>query len=230
MAKKTGKRSFEEEFLQKRMAGLQLFIDSLSQHKELRSSLHFIKFLKTEKRADFDKIKKDLDKQMLPTSDLRTKYTKKQFEGDRALDVDQFSNTKGEIDSEVSTEMKDYAISLDELCRVSIPLYEKLEIQIEQLGTYLNQAGMVISRVGSICREIFETHDKFNQSVKFGKLEGNSQLYQDMNVILQSWKERMDKQESLIEQNMIPTISYSKKEFLVQQEVFSDSKDAENEE
>jgi len=61
MAKKGNSRQFDKYNVFKRMGVLQLFLDMILSHKDLRASIHFLSFLKVKEVKMWDRIKADLD-------------------------------------------------------------------------------------------------------------------------------------------------------------------------
>ena len=62
MAKTAATRQFEKKVVYKRMAVMQLFIDAVASHRELRSSQAFFSFLKLKEGKAWNKLKSELDK------------------------------------------------------------------------------------------------------------------------------------------------------------------------
>ena len=62
MAKTAATRQFDKKAVYKRMAVMQLFLDAVANHRELRSSQHFLSFLKLREGKPWNKLKSDLDK------------------------------------------------------------------------------------------------------------------------------------------------------------------------
>lgn len=63
MPSKDRKRSFDDFYLQNRIEFLQYFIDCICEHKELRSSDIFLKFLQINSSKDWNNAKKRAEKE-----------------------------------------------------------------------------------------------------------------------------------------------------------------------
>ena len=68
MADKTTQRSFDKEYLEQRINSLQIFIDSLAESEVIRSSIHFLCFLKCSDDNQWTKIKEELEKTLKKSS------------------------------------------------------------------------------------------------------------------------------------------------------------------
>ena len=124
MAQKT-QRNFDKEYLEKRAVTLQQFMDSVTESEVLKSSIHFLCFLKCGDENQWQKIKDELEKTIKKTSALTTTFSRKSFEGKNGLKIEDFENIYGELNCRITGALKDYAVELDELIKVSEPLYEK---------------------------------------------------------------------------------------------------------
>ena len=71
MADKNLGRNFDEDFIQERMEILQKFLNAVADHPELRASIYFLTFLKCKETAQFDKVKKELNKFRYPISVIK---------------------------------------------------------------------------------------------------------------------------------------------------------------
>lgn len=56
---------------------------------------------------------------------LTTSFSRKLFEGRNGLVVEDFENVYGDIHCRITSSLKDYAVELDELIKVSEPLYQR---------------------------------------------------------------------------------------------------------
>ena len=219
MAKKTGKPSFEKWFISQRMITLQQFIDSICEHKELRSSLQFITFLKSKNRKQFDSIKKEFEKKVYKISDMRNKFNKRMFDGKKGIDLQDFNNVEGEVESVISTELKDYAINVDELIKQLVPLYDKLENNSKQLLLDIEQVSDSVEKIRSNLSEAHKIHKKFNQRVKFAKVPETETLYENLNNAMAVWKASFKKHSLMVQNRLVNTFKYTSKELLAHFEV-----------
>ncbi len=124
MAEKT-QRSFDKEYLEKRAQTMQQFVDSVIESEVLRSSIHLLCFLKCNDEGQWTKIKEELEKTIKKTTNLTTNFSRRLFEGKNGLKVEDFENVYGDLQCRITGTLKDYAVELDELIKVSEPLYEK---------------------------------------------------------------------------------------------------------
>lgn len=109
----------------RRAGTLQHFLDSILDSEDLRSSVHLLCFLKCADDNQWQKIKDELDRTLKKTSNLANNFSRKLFEGKNGLKVEDFENVYGEIHCRITSSLKDYAVELDEMIKMSEPIYEK---------------------------------------------------------------------------------------------------------
>lgn len=130
MAEKT-QRSLEPDYLHKRAGQLQRFLDGLLESEELRASLPLLCFLKCANEEQWEKIKAELEKSQGRAAvgrryqNLRQNFSRKLFEGKVPLQLEDFETVRPEYICKISPELKEYSQQLEELVKVSQPLYTK---------------------------------------------------------------------------------------------------------
>lgn len=193
MADKT-QRSFEKEYLEKRCETLGQFLDCICESETLRSSIHVLSFLKCTDEDQWTKIKEELEKNQKKTSGLRDNFSKKLFEGKSGLRVEDFDNLHGDLQCRITGSLKDYSNELDELIKVSEPLYQKyiydlsrLIDQMKQLTLEFGAVSTTINKIADSATDLYNTHKKFNDSVKSHKWERMQDIYASLNQTMVSW-------------------------------------------
>ena len=212
MAEKT-QRSFDKEYLDKRAQTMQQFLDSVLESEILRSSLHVLSFLKCEDDTQWGQIKEQLEKAIKKTSNLRENFSKKLFEGKNGLHVEDFDNVYGEIQCRITGNLKDYAIELDEVIKVSEPLYQKLIDATRQLGQDFAAVSTTMSKIAEISTELYNTHRKFNTSVKSHKWERMQDMYAAINQSMVIWEKSLRRQFDNTTTYLLKSFKYTAMEF-----------------
>ena len=115
--KKSGARSFEKEFLEKRLDSLQKFLKAICEQEELKRSIYFSGFVKYSDKSHWEQMKDQFLKDLSPVSSLNENYSKKLFDGARAPCLADFKSPSGEARSRITKELRDYAIHTDELLK-----------------------------------------------------------------------------------------------------------------
>ena len=119
---KDGRRSFEQEYLNKRSEMLEQFIQAVMQHRELRSSVYVDSFLKEPSHDKFTKIRSQLDKRTTTLCGMRDNTGRKMFGPSRA-NLRKIYIMQPEIKSmDPGPKSKRLIQKVDELNRITSPL------------------------------------------------------------------------------------------------------------
>lgn len=187
MPKKTSSRSFEKEFLDKRIDVLQKFLAAICDHEELRCSIYFSAFVKFSDKYHFDQMKEQFLKEYSATSALKENYAKKLFEGPKPVKLSDFRTKAGVVRSRITKELRDYAINSEELQKNCYSSYEKL---IETCNELIKDFDRVSDTIVKLCDQVnylSVIHKRFNDQCMEGKWSLMQQMYQSMGASLSKW-------------------------------------------
>lgn len=187
MPKKTSSRSFEKEFLEKRMDTLQKFLNAVCDHEELRCSIYFSAFVKFSDKNHWDQMKDQYVKETSATSGLKDNYSKKLFEGPKPVRLSDFRTKSGVVRSRITKELRDYAINSEELERNCQSAYERLIETCNELMRDFDKVSDTVSRLCEHTSYLGIVHKKFNDHAKEGKWLLMQQMYQSMSNSLNKW-------------------------------------------
>lgn len=185
--KKTSSRSFEKEFVEKRMDTLQKFLVAICDHEELRCSIYLSAFLKFSEKDHFEMMKSQYDKEVSSTSTLRDNFTKKAFEGPKPIKLSDFKSKEGTVRSRITKDLRDYAVSCEELQKNSIGAYERMIEICEELTKDFEKVSDTISRMTDQMAYLSSVHKRFNDHFKEGKWDLMQKMYQTMNTSYSKW-------------------------------------------
>jgi len=121
MCKKSGVSSSDMEGIHKRMHQLQFFIDGIIAHPELRSSQHFLVFLKMSNLDQFTKTRDSLEAKMTPISGIRENFAKAMAPGSK-FSTSLFPSMEGQLSLKISPKLKEFSIHSEELFKQLIPI------------------------------------------------------------------------------------------------------------
>mgnify|MGYP000031071298 CR=1 FL=1 len=213
MAEKTGKRSFEKAFLEKRLDNLQKFLTMVSEHEELKCSIYLSAFLKFSDNAQWTMMRNEMTKAYCPTSGLKDNYSKKLFEGPKAVKLSDFKSKDGTIRCRITKELRDYAISSEDLRKQSLPIYDKLKFLCGELSSDIDKVVETISKTCEQLNQLSGVHKRFNDANKEGKWDLVQRLYDIISTSLAKWGLAIRKNTTIINEHLTKTFKYSIKEY-----------------
>lgn len=193
MADKT-QRSFEKDYLDKRAESMEQFLDTVVESEMLRSSPHLLGFLQCGEESEWQKLKEELDKSLKNTSNLQETFDRKHFEGKNGLRVEDFETLQPELQCRITGSLKDYAIELDELLKMSEPLYEKLLDGTKQLSTDILGLSTTLTKIAEVSGELYNLHKKFNGAVRSHKWDRMQDMFGALNQHVVTWEKSIQKQ------------------------------------
>lgn len=130
---------------------------------------------------------------MIKIQNLRSNFSKKLFEGKTPLQVEDIRNLRGEIPCMISPVLKDYSNHLEDLVKMSQPIYyryicmnSRLTDQVKQLMADVSAACQTLAKISSSAGELQKLHESFNSSVKSHKLTSMSEVYNALNQSMSS--------------------------------------------
>lgn len=213
MAKKTNSRSFEKEFLDKRFETLQKFVTAVCEHEELKSSIYFSAFIKFADHKQFTQMREEFDKAYSVTSCLKDNYSKKLFEGPKPVRLSDFKSKEGLVRSRITKDLREYSIQSEDLQKNCIPVYSALKDLCNELSVDINKTSDTIIRVCDQLNQLSLIHKRFNDNVQEGKWDLMQKLYDIMSHNLQKWSTILRKNSTVVQEHLMKTFKYSKKEY-----------------
>lgn len=228
IAKKTGGRSFEESFLKRRQDTLQQFLDCISDHEELRSSMAFSSFAKFDGET-FTTQKESLEKMAGKATKLTGGFTRKLFEGQQRLRVADLNTKSGEARCRIDHNTNKYAEYSEKLVKVVHENYVKLRGLSEELIKDFEKTADTLSRVSAHLASMSKIHVEFNDVFQEGKWEGPRKVYDCLGTALGKWGESFKKTSKIFRTNIIRSIKYSRKECDILEAYLKYRHDASNE-
>jgi PX domain len=228
IAKKTGGRSFEESFLKRRQDTLQQFLDSVSDHEELRSSTAFSSFVKFDGET-FMIQKESLDKMAGKASKLVSGFSRKYFEGSERLRVADLNVKLGEVRCRIDHPTNKYAEYSEKLTKTVHDNYIKLRGLTEELVKDFDKTADTLSRMSQHLVAMSKIHQEFNESFAEGKWETVRKIYDSLGTAFGKWGESFKKSTKILQTNIIRSIKYSRKEYDVLEAYLQYRHDASNE-
>lgn len=165
--KKGGKKNkFEPGFLKKRMYYLQEFLNSISQHPELRESPYLEAFVTIPKESDFEKAKKDLDKIINPNHVINGgSINRKMFFAKAPIKVEHLITTTGNTECKINGDLKHQFTHLGKAVKLLIPEYSKAKDLAKQLCHVLEQARLISDKLAESVFSIQNTTAKYNEQL-----------------------------------------------------------------
>lgn len=108
-------------------------MNSICQHTELREDPHLHAFLTVVKEADFEKMKKEMEKVQNPNSSILGQgLTKKQFYLKNPVKVDHLITSTGQAECKINGDIKNLFSNLHKVLREWIPEYNKAKDLVKQ--------------------------------------------------------------------------------------------------
>lgn len=187
MPKKTGSRSTEKEFLDRRSDTLQKFLAAICDHEELRCSIYFSAFVKFCDKDHFDQMKEQFLKEYSATSCLKENYSKKLFEGRKPVKLSDFRTKAGVVRSRITKELRDYAANSEDLQKNCQQAYERMLDTCNELMKDFEKVSDSISKLCDQANYLSLVHKRFNDQCTEGKWTLMQKMYESMGANLAKW-------------------------------------------
>ena len=162
--KKTGTRRLEQDFIDKRMKFLQMFIDELMENEELKSSEALVAFLSLSDRSQFERKMKELNS-YIPShycEDLKT------LEGKIYILNDDFN--------------ENYYININNYLILRYQILSRLNNNLKNYFLDQTKACMDLEEV----QKDFETLNILNKKVKLSNKINST--YEELHIFFKNWK------------------------------------------
>jgi hypothetical protein len=170
---KSGSRNkFDPEFLRIRNYYLQEFMNSITEHPELRLSPHLNLFLKCQDGEPFEKAKKDLEKVINPNSVLAGgPINKKMFYLKNPIKVEHLTRIEGSVECKIDSKLKDVFVHTDTALKEWMPAYAKCRqtslLLSGTLDTAKNQAEQLATEIEALQKATSKLNDGLGRQSEY---------------------------------------------------------------
>ena len=188
--KKVGNRRFEQDFIDKRMKFLQIFIDGLMKNEELKSSEALYAFLSFSDRVQFERKIKELNN-IVPSQyceDLKT------IPGKLTVLYDDFN--------------ENYYINLNNYYKLQYQVLTRLNYNMKNFYRNMTMACMNLEEV----HKDFETLNILNEKVMMK--EKITKTYEELSIFFKNWKRILFNENEIIKENLKDFFKFQKMENL----------------
>ena len=176
--KKVGNRRFEQDFIEKRMKFLQIFIDRIMKNEELKSSEALYAFLSFNDRIQFEKKMKELNN-IVPSQyceDLKT------ISGKLTILYDDFN--------------ENYYTNLNNYYKLQYQVLTRLNYNMKNFYRNMTMACMNLEEV----HKDFETLNILNAKVMVK--EQITKTYEELSIFFRNWKRILFNENEIIKENI----------------------------
>jgi PX domain len=164
--KVTVRNKLDPVFLKERIFMLQEFMNSISEHPELKLSPHLYIFLKCPEGESFEKSKKELEKVINPNAVLvGGPINLKMFYQKNPIKVEHTTNINGMARCRIDGPLKELHGAADAAIKEYLPAYSKCRETSLQLSLTLATAKTQIDQLASELETLQQTASKFNDTV-----------------------------------------------------------------
>ena len=162
--KKTGQRRFEQDFINKRMKLLQLFLDEITENEELKASEALSAFLSFTDRSQFERKMKELNNYIpsqycedLKTLDGKVLILNDDFNENYYININNYLKLRYQILSRLNNNLKNYFLDQTKACMD----LDEIQMDFENLN-------------------ILSTKVKLNDNI--------NKTYEELNIFFKNWK------------------------------------------
>ena len=212
MAKKNMNKNFESAWLNRRMAFMQCFMNSLTEQPELRSSPHLQAFLKVQDPKHFNTIKDDQSKIMSPQTNFRTEYSKKIMDDKNSLRLQDLRSLSGNQDSKITEDYTSFSSHLWNYISQTHPHYLRAkELSKKQL---VDQDSIcnTIWKISDCTANLHRANEKFNEASPLGSFKPMATVYLDVTNTFTTWGNLISKQVKIMQEYLVRPLKYARHE------------------
>ena len=184
--KKVGNRRFEEDFIQKRMKFLQIFMDELMKNEELKSSEALNAFLSFSDRVQFERKIKELNN-IVPSQyceDMKT------IDGKLTVLYDDFN--------------ENYYTNINNYYKLQYQILTRLNYNMKNFYRNITMACMNLEEV----HKDFETLNVLNSRVMMK--EPITKTFDELSIFFKNWKRILFNENEIIKENIKDFFKYQK--------------------
>lgn len=204
-SKKMSGRRFETDFIQKRMASLQKFIDTLSLNEYIKATEPLNAFLQITDRNQFEAKMKELSSYQ-PSPFIEESKT---FSGSLTISVDDENNEK-------------YFANITKYFQIQTQLFERLNGNLKQFLINFNATCRNLDAITEDMKLIYLLNNKISMR------EEITRSYDEFSSLMKNWGRIMAKQNTLIKTHVKDFYKYIKLEGLAFQELLKTRDEAKN--
>eukprot|EP00331_Platyophrya_macrostoma_P012674 CAMPEP_0176409234 /NCGR_PEP_ID=MMETSP0127-20121128/2388_1 /TAXON_ID=938130 /ORGANISM="Platyophrya macrostoma, Strain WH" /LENGTH=561 /DNA_ID=CAMNT_0017788597 /DNA_START=47 /DNA_END=1732 /DNA_ORIENTATION=- len=193
--KKKNKGKFENEFISRRMAFLEKFMNSCLQNEELKADQFFLAFVQM---------------------DDEKKWKAKTKVGDslkRPAKLEETEKLDGEMVMKIGPDLKEFAQHATEFVYQSEPLYKKMRKFSKQLLLDFDQISNTLFNMGECFGQMYQVSNNFNKHSPMGQNYMLDDIYLTLNNLMVSWGEQMLGEMKIVQQGLSNFFKYSHSEF-----------------
>ena len=194
--KKVSGRRFEDSFIQKRMASLQKFMDTLSQNEYVKASEPFVAFLNMQDRNQFEAKMKELSSYQ-PSPYIEESKT---FDGNMVISSEEDENEK-------------YFATVNKYFQIQTNVFEKLNTNLKAFYANFNQTLASLQLVTEDLKLLHTLNSKMSMRDEIAK------AYEELGSFMQNWQRIMLNQNKLVKVHIKDFFKYVKQEGLAYMEL-----------
>jgi sorting nexin-7/30/sorting nexin-8 len=185
--KKIGNRRFENDFIQKRMSQLQIFINYIIKREELKSSEALVSFLKFTDRNQFESKMKELNS-FLPSPFCEDQKT-----------------LNGILKINNNYELEKYFINIANFYKIENGLYERLNYNLKNFYVNIKYACKSLENA----EKDFDILSQLNSKVNMSKEITN--IFEEYSIFFKNWKNILSNQNEIFKAKIKNFFKYQNK-------------------
>ena len=185
--KKIGNRRFENDFIQKRMSQLQIFINYIIKREELKSSEALLSFLKFTDRNQFESKMKELNS-FLPSPFCEDQKT-----------------LNGILKINNNYELEKYFINIANFYKIENGLYERLNYNLKNFYVNIKYACKSLENA----EKDFDILSQLNSKVNMSKEITN--IFEEYSIFFKNWKNILSNQNEIFKAKIKNFFKYQNK-------------------
>ena len=193
--KKLGNRRFENDFVEKRMKFLQIFIDNIMKNEIFKSNEALFAFLSFNDRTQFDsKIKEMLS------------YNPSQY-------VEDYRTLTGKLFIYDKEDYEKYYVNITNYYKLQNYLYKRLNRNLKTFYNYISGACKSLENVQKDFENLYELNVKVQMKIEVNK------TYEELGIFFKNWKRNLFNQNEIIKSRIKDFFKYERMEGEAYQEL-----------
>ena len=193
--KKLGNRRFENDFIEKRMKFLQIFIDNIMKNEIFKSNEALFAFLSFNDRTQFDsKIKEMLS------------YNPSQY-------VEDYRTLTGKLFIYDKEDYEKYYVNITNYYKLQNYLYKRLNRNLKTFYNYISGACKSLENVQKDFENLYELNVKVQMKIEVNK------TYEELGIFFKNWKRNLFNQNEIIKSRIKDFFKYERMEGEAYQEL-----------
>lgn len=207
--------SKDADVVSRRRNWLQMFLNSVADHPELKSTPHVQGFLRLHDPDSYEKFKKSIKDSSMKQRDFITRYEKERtslFDGDKGIRASDFSTLSQKGHSDVKPEYTSFMTDLTKYITVCKPCYNAVDDYAHQLVDAVDNLREVSEKLSGAYKALQNATKTFNESTSFGICETLEHTYSTSASIFLNWANNLDRRKDVIQKSLVNLVDYSKKE------------------